>query len=82
MKSSKYVDTWCSLIIVMNNDTKYSNTPRGRKVNNRFALTQSELPWTPADYKTWGNINKPISIECDLGGDTPTICNKINVNEY
>ena len=54
----------------MNNDTKYLNTPRGRKVNNCFALTQSELPWTPADYKTENNINKPISIERDLVGDT------------
>ena len=66
----------------MYNDIKYSNTPRGRKINNCFALTQSELPWTSADYKTWDSMNKPISIECDLVGDTPTICNKININEY
>ena len=66
----------------MYNDTKYSNTPRGAQDKQLLALTRSELPWTSAGYKTWDSMNKPISIECDLVGDTPTICNKINVNEY
>ena len=66
----------------MYNDTKYSNTPRGAQDKQLLALTQSELPWTPADYKTRSNANKPVSIVWDLLGVTPTICNKINDNEY
>ena len=77
---------WCSSIIIMyyNNKMaqKYSNTPRGAQDKQLLALTQSELPWTPADYKTRGNNNKPVSIVWDLLGVTPTICNKINDNEY
>ena len=33
----------------MYNNKEYSNTPRGAQNKQLLALTQSELPWTPAD---------------------------------
>ena len=51
-------------------------TPRGAQDKQLLALTRCELPWTPADYKTRSNANKPVSIVWDLLGDTPTICKR------
>ena len=45
-----------------------------RKVNNHFALTCYELPWTPLTIKP-GNVNKPFSSTRKLKGATSTICN-------
>ena len=63
----------------MYNDTKYSNTPRGAQDKQLLALTRSELPWTPADYKTRSNTNKPVSIACGLIRVAPVIYNKITI---
>ena len=36
------------------------NTPRGAQDKQPLALTQSELPWTPADYKTRSDPSNPV----------------------